>query len=273
MLPLLRDRVGIAVCPDRIISVRLRSARGRIVHKSILPVRPGSGGPSWRSVTDALAQSLQSSETGNADAVVVLSNHFFRYATVAWNGAIADAAEAAAFLLHGFVQTYGTAAQGWELRMDSRHRAPIRIASGIDGEFIGAVRAVFAGHPSRLLSVQPYWMAAANTCRKLLTGESAWFAVAEPGRLCLSLFEAGQWRHIGNRACLDTAQIPALLDRENMISGISQPCRNLFLFAPELEGAGVTPEGYNVQLLPAPSRPGLSMTGDAPYAMALAGFA
>jgi len=50
--------------------------------------------------------------------------------------------------------------------------------------------------PSKLhlRSIQPYLMAAFNHLRKHFKDASAWFLLAEQGKLCISLFDRGEWQ-------------------------------------------------------------------------------
>ncbi|MDO9220081.1 MAG: hypothetical protein Q7T90_03550, partial [Thiobacillus sp.] len=111
---------------------------------------------------------------------------------------------------------YGKAAQQWELRLNQEAPEMPRLASAVDPELLDSLRAVFDGAGIPLRSIQPHLMAAFNGFRSRLQQHSAWFALLEPGNLCLALLQQGHWSRVRSLR-IDSAwreELPLILERE-----------------------------------------------------------
>ena len=92
-----------------------------------------------------------------------------------------------------------------------------RLAGAIDTALLEALRACFpTGDKARLISVQPYLMAAFNCWRARVEQTGAWLLLAEPERACIALYGKGHWQTVLNTRGSSVTQEDwaALLDRE-----------------------------------------------------------
>ena len=144
---------------------------------------------------------------------MILSNHFVRYAIVPWSEGLDSAAEEEAYVRHHFAKIHGERAKSWALRWSGN--GATRLASAIDPGLLDALKQALP----RLVSLQPYLMAAINRCRKSIPKSGAWLALVEEERACIALHAGGRWQSVQNTrgAWLD------LLDRERHRAGGEAP--------------------------------------------------
>ena len=267
-----RDRIGIALGPERVTLVRLaRGLRPRVMAKRSETVLPQSGDAAWRAALDKLVKILALPEWQNADATVVLSNHLVRYACIPWNESVSGEDEQLALARHRFTHIYGDAAQGWELKLSSAQNSAPRLASAVDAGLLDAIRQSLAQNRLDLRSIQPYLMASFNRYAKRINNDNVWFAAKESGKLCLALLKGGQWQRV--QMCRDDGvdTLKTWLDRENMASDLGKPCREVFLFAPESAKEQAPTAPYQIKHLELPACHGFSPYSDTQYAMAMSG--
>jgi len=176
-----------------------------------------------------------------AAVTVVLSNHFVRYSLVPWNAALADAAEEEAYVRHHFTRIHGERAKSWRLRWSPEPGDAPRLASAVDAVLIDGLKSSITGK-ARLVSVQPYLMAAANRARHSVPAGGAWLVLAEPERACIALHDGGRWRSVHNAKgpWLDT------LEREWVRTDSNTARLALLIGARPVDGTG-----WNFRELPA----------------------
>ncbi|MDA8109283.1 MAG: hypothetical protein M0015_11710 [Betaproteobacteria bacterium] len=200
MLRLWRDRVLIALAPDSIAVARFaRWPRPRVVTALARDCDPRAGAEPWRGAAAALAEVVAGLKGSAAEASVVLSNHFVRYALVPDDANLSGGEEELAFARFCFAKIHGERSKSWEVRLAVAAPGSPRIASAVDAELIEAIRACFpANGTPRLASVQPYLMAAFNRWRRLACRGAVWLLLAEAKRACLARLERGRWTALRN---------------------------------------------------------------------------
>jgi len=230
--PLWRDELRIALMPGALAWARYRrgfSRRGP--ETGVLPLPARADAPLWQPAVDALAQVLDTA--GRAQAAVVLSNHFMRYLVLPKNADITGAPEWEEYARHRFAAAHGAAAQGWSLRLSADGAKAPRVASAVDAALLAQLRELFARKHVVLASIQPYLMASFNRFRARFDGQDAWFLSHEPGRLSLGLLRQGAWHSVRNRhaGAHWQAELADMIDRENQLAGLDEPCREVWLDA------------------------------------------
>jgi len=215
----------------------LHGLRRMIDEPHIVPCNSANGAVPWRAALQALEAVLPGFASDKAAATVILSNHFLRYALVPWRAELANAEEDLSFTRHCFVKVYGKAAQQWELRLSQEAPEMPRLASAVDAELLDGLRAVFDGAGIPLRSVQPHLMAAFNGFRGRLQQHSAWFALLEPGNLCLALLSHGRWSRVRSLR-IDRAwreQLPLILEREAVLADDPAVPHQVYVWSAELD--------------------------------------
>jgi hypothetical protein len=201
---------------------------------------PALGTEPWQGAVQALkSQSLRA-----ADATVVLSNHFVRYALVPWSDALAGEAEEEAYLRHHFARIHGERAKSWLLRASEDSAGAPRLCSAIDGQLLEALKACFPkSGKARLVSVQPQLMAVFNRWRGAIPRSGAWLMVVEADRACAALHAKGRWHSVQNAR----GEWRVLLERERHRAAGTVPDLVLLHADPALPAEA---PGWKVQRLP-----------------------
>lgn len=276
-----RDELRVVMAPDQLVLVRLAwtfTTRGplrRVVLKSIADC-PASGGgmDSWDAAITTLDAELSRLSGRKMSARVILSNHYLRYTVVPWNETLSDAAEEEAYARHCFRQQYGGSADQWELRLSVEPPHVPHLASAVDTRLPAALRSVFQRNGIQLTSIQPRLMAAYNNCRHTLKDVSAWFALYEPGRLCLALLQQGHWNSVRTMRIGDDWRdtLAVHLEREALLTEPDEATRAVFLWAPELGTAALPESGrWQIHNLQPVVRSALAPEYEGRFGMALSG--
>jgi hypothetical protein len=236
----------VIVCPEQLVLLPVRrtlSWRGGLRHTlhdpHSLPCNSSAGGPPWRAALQALEAALPEFKGDHPSATVILSNHFMRYTLVPWSETLASAEEELAFARHCFTRVFGQVAERWVLRLDPGPTEAPRLASATDEAFLDGLRGVFEGAGVTLKSIQPHLMAAFNGFRGSLRQRSAWFALLEPGNLCLALLDRERWVRVRNLRIGSTWReaLPTILEREAYLAGQPDVPHEVYLWDAESEDA------------------------------------
>lgn len=275
MLPSWRDEVRIALCPDRVTLARVsRRWRPAVTAKHVVDCS-GPQTSDWKRCVEALQQILREPFSHDADATVVISNHFVRYAMVPWSEHLVSDDEKRAWVKHHFVERYGELPGAPEYRWSEDRPDASCVASAVDGEFVGEIRAAFEPTSLRLRSVQPYLMAVFNRCKQHAKGNSAWILVPETGRVCIGAITNGEWRTITSKKMGADWQVelPLVLGRELLLANEAAAPAVILAYAPDVPKLDFPDwNEVPVKVLTPQALPGFSPYSDAQYAMALTGL-
>jgi hypothetical protein len=228
------EKLTVAVAPDHIV-----------VGERRIDCDAAFGAESWQGAIAAL-RGVPWKERCRVTAV--LSNHFVRYALVPWNRSLADPAEEHAFVRHHFAKIHGERAKSWALRWSAERADAPRLASAIDGGLVAALQECFpAKSPARLVSIQPYLMAAANRAQRAVPASGAWLVFAERERACVALHAGGRWRSVQNAKGPWLATLEREWHRAETVDGNAAPRLALLVGARPLGDAA----GWTFRELPA----------------------
>lgn len=137
----------------RSIAIERRARlRGTPIGSQQLKFDPGQDGPAWRPALEKLGTLLAAGRP--AAARLRLSGQFCRFALLPWSRGLTREEESA-LARAVFVQTYGDATQGWEIRVDNLRRGAVLLAAAVDGALIAGLAGVFSSHRWRLDALEP----------------------------------------------------------------------------------------------------------------------
>ncbi|HQT26326.1 MAG TPA: hypothetical protein PLK99_06985, partial [Burkholderiales bacterium] len=214
-----RDRLRIALCPDRAIVVHF--SRGKVVSKAVQPIEGD--------VVEALSGIL--SIPPAKDATLILSSHFVKFMVVPWQDEALSEEEMLAMVRHRFSEIYGEKER--EIRLSEGKIGASSLASALDRDLLEGIKQAFAASGTRLRSVQPYLMTAFNASRSEIKEASCWFVVMEKDICCMAKIREGKWERL--RQCRGEAeQAWLMLEREAMLA--EEAGRRVYLYAPEHPG-------------------------------------
>lgn len=276
MSRLSRDRIHIALCPGRLTGLRFGGMiRPRVLEKRSNECDPGYGPQPWHGALHALQGVSESLKSEAVDVTVIVSNHFVRFALVPWSDELRDTEDELAMARYCFTKIYGERANGWAVRLSEDAPGAARLASAVDKELVDAIVGCFKpGGRVRLVSIQPYLMAAFNTWRSKIAAGEAWFLLLEPGRACLALIRDGKWVAIRNTKA-DIADVQSLLDlleRERNVTETTSGSGNVLVYCAENPRIDLPrTNGWSFTNLVLPARAGFAPLSDERYAMALCG--
>ena len=188
-------------------------------------------GEDWRVAVDALPALLKAQKT--REASVVLADQFARYALLPWNEAVKTGEQWLALARHRFGALHGAAAAAWDIKVTETAPFGPRLACAVDRELIEALASAFVPAQVKLVSVQPFLVAAFNRIRQTVGNGSCWIVVEEPGRLTLALIRRGAWVAIRSRRSDERWRLvlPEILEREGAFLGLDQPCTRVIVCA------------------------------------------
>ena len=236
MLPLWRDRLHVVLTPEHVTIVRLgKGLKPReTFNKTLSCATPEEGEPAWQPALRVLKQLLQQAGSGKADAVVLLSNHFVRYQLVEAQPDLANLDEEQGFVRFSFAEVYGSEAEHWSMRWAAGLDLTSQVASAVDQALIDQMEKVLTAASVKLISLQPYLMAAFNYVRESVDARPLWFVLAEPGRACVGLLRDGDWQTLRSvRLGADwAADLPRVIEREFQMIGPEIGRGNMLLCLP-----------------------------------------
>ncbi len=248
------EEIRVVLGPDGVTMARMgRGMRPRIAARKVLPCAIASPQQApWVPALNSLDEGLAALGSARMDAMVVVSNHFTRYALVPWSEKLSNEAEEQAFVRHCFSQIYGNVTDGWALKLSPGGYGETQVACAIDRDLMQQLEAMARVRNVRIVSIQPYLMTVFNRWRHQIHGSLAWLAVAERGRLCLALLRDGQWCNLKTVNIDDgwPAILLRLLEREFMLSEAEAKRGAVFVFAPGHDKEPVLEEsGWNIRWL------------------------
>lgn len=276
---LLRDELRIVLCREKLQLVRIRSRLTRkgwrysVLGKDDIAFEPDMESP-WKNAIEKLATEILRLASKPKLVRVVLSNHYLRYAIVDVDQSIQSKAEQVAFVKHRFVQTYGEAAESWELRLDQECPGAPYLASAVDGMMLFKIREIFTEAKIRLQSIQPCLMTAYNQSQSKFADKNAWFVLFEDGNLCIVWLKAGHPSSIRTiKAGEDWLEkLPEIIDRESLFSNCDTTTRDIFLWSTDARKTPPpTKGGWNIDQIRLAIPPGLVTQYDEHFALAMCG--
>ncbi len=246
----------------------------RVIAKHTVPC--AGDGADWRPCLEALERALAQVAWKDADASVILSNHFVRYALVPWSEHLANDGEKRIWVQHHFAELYGETVAGSDYRWSEDRPDGFCVATAIAADLLAGIRAAFEPTSLALRSIQPYLMAVFNRWRPRVRDSAAWILVPEAGRVCLAAVADGRWRKLISRSIGADwrTELRVVLERELMLAEEPSPPGIIWAYAPGIPAFDI-PDWTEVPLTSLAPRAlaGFSPDTDGEYAMALTGVA
>ena len=219
------DRIEVVLRPNELwLNRRSVPMPWRGVEARSFRVAPASSAEAWRTSVERLSTALSEMRARHAGVDVRLSDHFVRYALVAWNAGLVADAERLAFARLAFREIYGSLTDTWELCLAEQPAGEASLAGAIDRDLLQALRDAVRGQGARLRSVSPSLSARIDRHRTALKGVDFCLASIEPGRLTLAFHAAAGWLSVRSRR-LDGSvaeELPGILKQEAAAGSVAE---------------------------------------------------
>lgn len=234
MLPLWRNCVYIALSPERISVLKLgRGLKPKLFSRFDEAIQPPlNTQPFWQAAVDRLSQVLAQPEWHNADANIVLSNKLARFSVIPAVAKLKKYTAQEAFARHVMSQIYGAATSQWVLRIQPGKATEPWLASAIDQPLLDNLKLICTNNNLKLDQISPWLVSVFNRYRKQIKVDPSWLVINEPGASLCVLMKGGEIVSVNNLSHHSINELPMLLDRENLVSTLAEPCKIVYLHAP-----------------------------------------
>lgn len=274
MSPSWHNRLYVAISPERLSLIKLgRGLKPRLLDKHDEEIVPVGKPSSWQSALDKLAQLLSQPEWQKAEVNVVLSNRLVRFSMITFGAQVNKYSVREAFARHALSQTYGMVVEQWVLRIEQGKARQPSLVSAIDKSLLEALQQACVAQQLKLNLVTPYLTPVFNRFQKMLKHDPAWLIISEPGYSLLALLSGGQLISINGVAHDNINELPMLLDRENLVNSLEEPCKSVYLYAPSCKDFSTIPQmGYEFSKLDLSVPDVFPASSDGLYAMIMSEF-
>ncbi|MFZ2162857.1 MAG: hypothetical protein WAW02_11625 [Sideroxyarcus sp.] len=274
MSPSWHNRLYVAMSPDRISMIKL--GRGlkpalRATHDE--EITPISKQQPWQAVLERFAQLLRQPEWQKAEVNVVLSNRLARFAAITFGAQLKNYAAQEGFARHALAQTYGTVVEQWVLRIQPDKAGTPGLVSALDRALLDGLQQACAAQQLKLNLVTPYLTPVFNRFQKMFRTDPAWLVINEPGYSLLALLSGGEFVAINGVCHENIDELPMLLDRENLVSTLAEPCKTVYLYTPSGKTSSAIPKsGYEFNKLDLAVPDGCPPSSNGLHAMTMCEF-
>jgi hypothetical protein len=177
--PLWRDEVGLFIGPRKLVFARMqRGIRPKCVAEQGISIEAANCGD-WQPALDAIRRQLNSDLWRNANARIVISDHWTRYAVLPWSAELSGETERMTHARLVLSDTYGDIADEWTVSLSENVPSVATVISAIPTRLLDDLRAVLDEGKLRMISLQPQLIVAYNSWRDKMPDGAAWFACVD----------------------------------------------------------------------------------------------
>ena len=169
-----------------------RGLRPDVVAEKSVDVSDSSAND-WAQALSAVRRELAGAEWRQANARVVIADHWVRYAVVPWRRELTDDAER---LAHGRLilrQVYGDEMGGWTMQLGQTVTGCAQLICAIPAALLADVGLMLQQSALRLVSLQPHLVASFNRWRSRMPESGGWFVAVDDGSLAAARLEGDNW--------------------------------------------------------------------------------
>ena len=158
-----------------------------------MPEAPGPHGEPWQPAVVALSQWLAGKGEKKPKLHVVLSGRFVRWQLLPWQAELSQPKELAAYAALRFHETFGKAADDWQVMHSPQPPGLTVPACAVDAALVAALRSTCEVAGASLATVSPYFSSEFDHRRTSFNKKSAWIGLIEADCVSLGLLRDGQW--------------------------------------------------------------------------------
>lgn len=196
MSPLWRDEISIHLAPRQFRLLRLgRGLKPRVLARSEMTVDTRDYA-TWEPALAAIGHCLGDLTWQSANARVVLSDHWVRYAIVPWSDELRGHDERLIQARYALADVYGDLVADWTVRLSDCAPGDSQIACAMPTALFSALSDLFELRRLRVIALQPRLIAAFNRWRSSLPRSGAWFVSIEEGSLAAVRIALDGWDRV-----------------------------------------------------------------------------
>lgn len=196
MLPLWRDAVVAYVAPRRIALQRWARGLRRTLAASLDVTLDARSGDAFPAAFARLSELLADSQWQSADAQVILSDHWVRYATVPAPAVTLDADGRLSHARYVLADRFGDSLAQWTLALTDSPPGQPYVACATPAPMRTELGDLFASAQLNLTSLQPQLVVSFNTWRHRLPAAESWFITVDHGSLAAVHVLDGVWHRV-----------------------------------------------------------------------------
>ncbi len=269
MSPSWHNRLYVSISPERISMIKLgRGFKPVLLAKHDEEVAQVDKQPPWQAALERLTQLMGQSEWQKAEVNVILSNRLAQFSAMTFGLQLKNYPAQEAFARHALTQAYGAVVEQWELRIQSGKAGAPGLVVALNQALLDGLQKMCAAQHSKLNLVTPYLTPVFNRFQKAFKSDPAWLVIHEPGYSLFALLSGGEFIAINGVSHDNLDELPVLLDRENLVSTLTEPCKTIYLHAPFSKTfSTILGKGYESHLLDMAVPTGFSSATDGLYAL------
>lgn len=251
MSPLLHDCLHIVIGHGQIAISRVKGGlRPRLLAQREEKIEDSLLAAPCQELCAKLSGWLADPEWQAPEADIVLPNKLVRHAVISFDAKLKKYSEQEAYARHVLAGTYGPVVAQWELRIHPQGKAAPAIVSAIDRSLLESLRQTLGAHRIKLRSVTSRLVQEFNHLHRAIQTQPAWMVVHDAGHSQFALLSGGKVVSINSANHQGLHELPALLDRENLVAVLPETCKTVYLVMPEDDVPRAVPDSlYEISFL------------------------
>jgi hypothetical protein len=191
-----RDEVAVFLAPRRVALTRVhRGIRPKPATEILKTVEDGNFSD-WTPTLDALKVLLADEAWRNANARVVISDHWARYAVVPWSDDLSGDEERLAHARICLAKVYGDVTDNWRITLSAAEPGRAGVACAVPEALFAALGVLLTDARLKLTSLQPQLIVSFNSWRHRLPDTHGWFVAIDEGSLTAARLVKGGWDRV-----------------------------------------------------------------------------
>lgn len=196
MSPQWRDELRVSLAPRRVTLARVRRGVRPVRGDEVTRRIEGGSAIDWHPALAEMKRLLVEHAGRPADAYIVTSDHWAKYAMVPWSDELSGEKEKLAHARICLHKVYGGVTDSWQLCLADPVPGEPMVMSAVPTALMGDIRSVLDAAGHRLVSAQPQLIAAHNAWRDRLPESGGWFVTLDEGSLAAARLARGGWDRV-----------------------------------------------------------------------------
>jgi uncharacterized protein YqgQ len=222
VLLLLPNQLNVTLSANSIsMTNQSRGLRSRVLDQQHVSITQNDSELIWKQATDQLEKLLSAMQVNPRTRLsTVLSSDFVRYLILPAQKISMSIAEKSAYAIAAFRDVYGTAADGWHIKLQDSAPGQPAIAVAMDEKLLEKLKQISLEYQIKLVSVQPYLMHAFNRISNQLGKTNGYLVILESRRMLVIRLLRGELQDLHASVISNSdwmAELKKILARESLL--------------------------------------------------------